>query len=155
MGEDTINIAEGAYFQSSCSSAKASSSSSSSAPDLILALISFVIFLISFFVSLCVTHRVAISPETRSKSKRNHPPPSFLETSRVDGVKAPLHLKTRKSCVALGGLLVEAPAAVRAADERLPPGVVESRVVRFPRLFTPSTRLVSRNDGGGWFLFDF
>ena len=40
------------YFQSSCSSAKASSSSSSSAPDLILALISFVIFLISFFVSL-------------------------------------------------------------------------------------------------------
>ena len=28
--------------------------------------------------------------------KRNHPPPSFLETSRVDGVKAPLHFKTRR-----------------------------------------------------------
>ena len=40
------------YFQSSCSSAKASSSSSSSAPLLILALISLVIFLISFFVSV-------------------------------------------------------------------------------------------------------
>ena len=28
--------------------------------------------------------------------KRNHPQPSFLETSRVDGVKAPLHFKTRR-----------------------------------------------------------
>ena len=109
MGEDTINIAEEAYFQSSFSSAKASSSSSNSAPDLIFALISFVIFLISFFVSLCVTHRVAISPEMSSNQKRDHPRPRLLETNRVDGVKAPQHRGTPRSCVFFALISVTLP----------------------------------------------
>ena len=46
----------------------------------------------------CAEHRIhwkrSERPQTR---KRNHPLPSFLETSRVDGVKAPQHFKTPRS----------------------------------------------------------
>ena len=45
------------------------------------------------FKSLRGNDSVSKRAQTR---KRNHPPPSFLETSRVDGVKAPPHFKTRR-----------------------------------------------------------
>ena len=35
-------------------------------------------------------------PERPQNPKRDHPLPSFLETTRVDGVKAPQRLKTRR-----------------------------------------------------------
>merc|ERR1712078_501742 len=44
--------------------------------------------------STCAEHTRSERPQTR---KRNHPFPSFLETTRVDGVKASLHDGTPRS----------------------------------------------------------
>ena len=42
-------------------------------------------------------HRVAIRSETAQIWTRDHPSPSLMDTSRVDGVEAPQHVKTPRS----------------------------------------------------------
>ena len=46
-----------------------------------------------------VAKRCSTRSESAQNRKRDHPLPSFLETSRVDGVKAPPHDGTPRSCL--------------------------------------------------------
>ena len=55
-------------------------------------------------LSTCADHRGRSTRSERPQNQqRNHPRPPLLETTRIDGVKAPLHDGTPRSHLALGG----------------------------------------------------
>ena len=59
--------------------------------------------------------RVAVArrgPKWPQNRKINHPRPPLLETTRVDGVKAPLHDGTPRSCVSGVGYFIPGFASI-------------------------------------------
>ena len=74
----------------------------------------------------CVDGRVAsmasLRPPRRDarNRKRNHPRPRLMDTSRVDGVKAPQHHGTPRSCMAMKFLVCLLKAEVSDAMKVLP-----------------------------------
>ena len=66
----------------------------------------------------CAEHcGLSTRSERPQNKKRNHPRPPLLETTRVDGVKAPLHNGTPRSCLRVAA--VAAPAWGRSVEEDL------------------------------------
>ena len=116
---------------------------------------------VAAFAPTCVEHRGRSTRSERPQTrKRNHPRPRLMDTSRVDGVKAPLHNGTPRSYASM--FMSNASNVVdllnRRKGEMQDMGKTDVRISVSRRVETPSRHRrdsCPSDEVVGGFFFDF